>query len=173
MNLLHMSESILDFRAVATRIWSAPGHNPPSMAPDSKSSFCCHHFCLLCNGCQVFSILKPCSLEGLHRISQDVPLCRDKLQEALFKIPLGNAFQVPNFGGLRHGKLVPFSTHQGHIDLQHWKHNQNATLPLTVLLFRNILSLAKQFLMAPSIPIIYPLWLVESRFSSDTAINLQ
>ena len=59
------------------------------------------------------------SLKGLHRISQNMPVCSDELEEALFERLLGQTFQVSNFGRLRDGKAVPLSARQSYVDLQH------------------------------------------------------
>ena len=140
LNLLHIPELILHGKAIATRTGPAPCHDPiTSMAPDSKSSVCCRHLCLLHNGCQVISLLQPCRLEELVRISQDVPLCSDKPQEALFKRLLGQTLQVPNLGGLCDGQTVPFSTRQSYVDLQHQSNNQKRHFISHILLFyRNL-----------------------------------
>ena len=116
----YIHELILDFGAVTTIIRIAPGQHPiTSAAPHGKSSSCCGHLCLLHNGCQVISLLQPCSLQGLVQISQDMPLYSDKRQEALFKRRLGQTLQVPNFGGLCDGQAFPLSTRQSYVDLKH------------------------------------------------------
>ena len=122
LNLLHIPELILDRRAVTATIWPAPGNDPvapTATAPHGKCFLRCRHLCLLHNGCQVISLLEYSTLEGLVWISQDVPLCSDKPEEALFKRLLRQTFQVPSFGGLCNGQAFPFSTRQSYVNLQH------------------------------------------------------